>query len=88
MARSVPTLLGSVTHYYSHVGAAIVQIDSGELRVGDTLHFRGRTTDFYQRVERLELEHQPIQRAVAGQDVGIQVSQRVREHDEVFRLSG
>ena len=78
--------MGSVLHYYAHVGAAIVQIDSGEIRVGDTLHFRGHTTDFYQPVDRVEVEHSPVERAGTGQTVGIQVSQRVREHDEVFRL--
>ena len=80
--------MGHVLHYYGHVGAAIVQIESGEIRVGDTVHFRGHTTDFYQHVDRVEVEHSPVERAGPGQTVGIHVSQRVREHDEVFRLSG
>jgi putative protease len=69
------------------VDAAIVQIDAGALNVGDTLHFRGHTTDFYQRVDRIEVDHAPVPVARAGQVVGVHVSQRVREHDEVFRLA-
>ena len=75
-----------MTHYFPHVNAGIVKIESAALRVGDTLHFRGHTTDFYQRVDRLELDHGPVQEARPGQEVGVQVSQRVREHDEVFRV--
>jgi len=76
-----------VAHFFSHVHAAIVQIEAGEIRVGDLLHFKGHTTDFLQRVERIELEHGPIDVARPPQIVGIQVHDKVREHDEVFKLS-
>ena len=80
--------MGSVVHYYQHVNAAIVQIDSGEIRPGDTLQFQGHTTDFRQRVSQIEHEHQSIDVARAGQTVGIKVGERVREHDEVFKVKG
>jgi translation initiation factor IF-2 len=78
--------VGVVTHYYEHVGACVVTLD-GTLRVGDTIHVLGHTTDFYQRVDRLERDHEPVSTASAGAEVGVQVSQRVRPHDEVFRLT-
>ncbi|MEE8508402.1 MAG: EF-Tu/IF-2/RF-3 family GTPase [Myxococcota bacterium] len=79
--------MGVVTHYYGHVNAGIIRIESGELRVGDTIHIRGTTTDFYQRISQMELEHQNVAVARVGQVVGIQLSQRVREGDEVIRVS-
>jgi len=79
--------VGVVTHYYEHVGACVVALDQGTLRVGDTIHVRGHTTDFYQRVDRLERDHAPVSTASVGEEVGVQVGQRVRPHDEVFRLS-
>jgi putative protease len=69
------------------VDAAVVAIESGELRVGDTIHVRGHTTDFYQRVDRLELDHLPVQSGRSGQSVGVHVSQRVREGDAVTKVS-
>jgi translation elongation factor EF-1alpha len=75
-----------VTHYYPHVDACAVAIESGELHVGDTIHIRGHTTDYYQRVDRIELDHESIETARPGQVVGLHVSQRVREGDEVTRL--
>ena len=76
-----------MTHYYGHVNAAIVALDAGELRVGEMVHFRGHTTDFYQRVDHMEVDHAPVQTARAGHVIGLQVSQRVRENDVVTKLA-
>ena len=76
-----------MTHYYEHSGACVVSLDEGPLRVGDTIHVRGHTTDFYQRVERLERDHVAVDSARRGDEVGVAVSQRVRSHDVVYRLS-
>ncbi|MGH0038035.1 MAG: translation elongation factor-like protein [Myxococcota bacterium] len=86
MADTSPQRVGVVEHYYGEPGAAIVSLDTGTIAVGDTLHFRGHTTDFYQRIDRIELDHQSVESANAGQKAGVHVSQRVREHDEVFKL--
>jgi hypothetical protein len=66
----LPVRVGLITHYYPHVDAGIVRIERGEIKVGDTLHVRGHTTDFYQRVDRMELDRQPVQsaRAPGGRD--------------------
>ena len=63
-----------------------MKVEDAILRTGDTLHFRGHTTDFYQRIDHIELDHQSVESAAPGQEVGVQVSQRVREHDEVYRV--
>ena len=63
-----------------------IALESGALQRGDLLHFRGHTTDFYQSARRLEREHREIELARAGETVGVQVDQRVREGDRVFKL--
>jgi hypothetical protein len=88
IAAGVPTLIGVVTHYFGKVEAGVISLESGELRVGDTIHVRGHTTDFYQRVNRIEIDHAPVEIAKPGQSVGVEITQRVREHDEVFKVSG
>jgi hypothetical protein len=35
----------------------------------------------------MELEHAPVESANVGDSVGIQVSERAREHDEVYRVT-
>jgi putative protease len=76
--------VGTVTHYFSHLGVAIIQINNGALKTGDSVHIQGHTTDFTQPVASMELEHQHIDRAEPGQSVGVRVKDHVREHDIVF----
>ncbi len=75
-----------VTHFYAHANAAIIDVQAGEIRIGDMLHFTGHTTDLRMRVSRIEHEHQSIPIARAGQIVGIHVTDRVREHDQVHKV--
>ncbi len=77
--------VGRVTHYYGKVGVALIEMHAGELRVGDTIHIRGKTTDLSQTVESMELDRKPVQSAGPGQMVGIKVRERVREDDRVYR---
>ena len=51
--------LGVVTHYYRHLSVAAIQLERGTLRVSDLIHICGRTTDFRQRVEFLDVVHAP-----------------------------
>ena len=78
--------IGTVTHYYSHLGVAIVQINNGKLKTGDSIHIQGHTTDFTQPVESMELEHQRIDQAATGQVVGLRVKEEARVHDIVYLI--
>ncbi len=78
--------IGTVTHYYSHLGVAIVQINKGSLKTGDTIHVKGHTTDFSQQVESMEYEHQHVDQTSAGQSVGIKIKDHAREHDILYRV--
>ena len=77
--------IGVVTHYYGHLSVAVVKLERGTLRVGDTIHFRGHTTDFSQRVDSLQVEHQSVAEAGPRDDFGLKVTGHVREHDVVYK---
>ena len=79
--------IGRVTHYFPKVRATAVMIEREEIRVGDTLYFKGHTTRFKQRVDSLQVNHQTVTQASAGEEVGIQTRSRTREHDRVFKLA-
>ncbi len=76
--------IGVVTHYYSHLAVAVIRL-SGTLRVGDTIHIRGHTTDFSQRVESLQVAHAPVAEVGPKDDFGLKVIEHVREHDVVYK---
>ena len=78
--------IGVITHYFGHVGVGIIKIEAEGLKVGDTLHFKGHSSDFQQTVESMQLEHKDIQEGKVGDQVGVKVNEHVREHDEVFKV--
>lgn len=63
---------------------AAIQINDGEIKVGDTIRVKGTTTDFTQRIDSMQIDRNPVQSAKAGQSVGIKVRERTRQHDKVF----
>jgi putative protease len=76
--------VGVVTHYYSHLSVAVVSLTDRGLRVGDRIHIKGHTSDFYQSVESLQLEHESVMAAGIGPAVGMKVTEHAREHDVVY----
>ena len=75
--------IGTGTHYYGNVGVASVKV-SRPLNTGDTLHFVGRSDDFTEKVESIQIEHKQVESAKKGDEVGVKVGQKVHEGDEVF----
>lgn len=76
--------VGRVTHFFSKIGVAVVEL-TALLAVGDHLVFKGPNTDFEQVVESMQIEHVNVQRAEAGQSIGLKVLQHVRETDSVYK---
>jgi cytoskeletal protein CcmA (bactofilin family) len=80
--------IGVVTHYYGHLSVVAMQLDPGAmLRIGDVIHIRGRTTDFTQRVESLEVNRAPVSEVGPNDDFGLKVIEHAREHDAVFKVA-
>ncbi len=79
--------VGTVTHYYGHLSVAAVRMESGSLRVGDTIHVVGRTSDFRQRIESMQVEHAPVSEVRAGQEFGLKVTDHARENDSVYKAA-
>ena len=76
--------VGKVTHYFSKIGVAVIAL-SAPLSVGDVIYIKGATTDCQQTVESMQIEHKDVQKAEAGQAIGLKVTEKVRESDIVYK---
>ena len=76
--------VGHVTHFFTRISVAVVEL-SATLAVGDTILVKGPSTDFEQVVGSMQIEHENIERAEAGQSIGLKTEQRVREEDIVYK---
>jgi putative protease len=75
--------IGQVTHYYTRLGVAVLELKDA-LKVGDEIHILGHTTNFNQRVESLEIEHQQVQAVEPGAEVALKVVEKARRGDVVY----
>lgn len=77
--------VGTVTHYFDEPGVGALDLQE-TIEVGDTLRFEGHTTGFSQEITSMEIDHEPVQSAGPGDEVALQVEERVREGDAVYRV--
>lgn len=77
--------IGQVSDYFAKIGVAGIEL-TDTLSVGDTIHIVGHTTDLTQVVESMEIEHERVETAHAGQSIGIKLTDRARKNDRVFKV--
>ena len=80
-------LIGAVVHYFKGPSVAVVRLSEGVLATGESIRFHGHTTDFTEPVTSMEVNHQKVAQAKAGEEVAIKVKDRVRQHDQVFKVT-
>jgi translation initiation factor IF-2 len=78
--------IGVIVKFFAKPSVAALEVTSGSVAVGDVLKYNGHTTDFEQEITSMEVDNQPVQEAKAGDLVGIQVKERVREGDKVYKV--
>ncbi len=77
--------VGKVTHYFGHLAVAAIDV-TGEIKVGDTIHIKGHTSDFTEKVDSIQVEHASVTIAKAGDKIGLKVKEHAREHDVVYKI--
>jgi putative protease len=80
--------VGRIFKFFAKPSVAAINIIAGELKVGDTIHIKGETTDFTQSVDSMEIDRVAVESVTVGQGVGIKVKDRVRANDVVYKVKG
>ena len=78
------TEIGEVMTYYANIRVAAIDL-TGSVKVGDTIIFRGFTTDMEHKVDSMQIEHESVQEAKAGDQIGIKIPGNVRKNDRVYK---
>ena len=79
------TLLGRVEDFFAHINVIALTLKS-PLRVGNSIHIKGHTTDLIEPVASIQIEHQSVQTANKGDAIGIKIVGVARKRDWVFRV--
>jgi len=78
--------IGRVNDYFAKIGVAGIDL-TGPLKVGDRIRIKGHTTELEEVVESIQVEHESVEEAKAGDKIGVKVEDRVRGGDHVYRVS-
>ncbi|HZX44419.1 MAG TPA: U32 family peptidase [Candidatus Nanoarchaeia archaeon] len=86
-ATTKKILIGFVKNYYKKIGVAEVKIESGNLKLGDSIMFQGPTTGVVeQKITSMEDSKGKTNKAAKGQLVTIKSDHLVRENDKLFLI--
>ena len=73
--------------YFSGLGVAEFEMESGELRVGDEILITGPTTGaLFQTVEEIRVDLKPVPSTVKGERFSIKTAERIRASDRMYKM--
>ena len=78
--------VGRVSHFFTKISVAVIEL-TATVSVGDRILIKGPTTNLEQTIDSMEIEHEKVQRAKAGESIGLKVKDRVRETDIVYKTA-
>jgi selenocysteine-specific translation elongation factor len=79
-------VIGEVTDFFAKPVVAGIKL-SGTLRLGDKIHIKGATTDMELAVESMQIDRVSITEGKADDLIGIQIAERVRRGDMVYKVT-
>ena len=76
--------IGIVAKFFAQPSVAAIDLTDGPLKIGDTIHIKGHSTDLQMTIDSMQIEHAAVTTADRGASIGIKVKDRVRPHDLVY----
>ncbi len=77
--------IGRVVDFFAKISVAGIDL-TGKLRVGDTIHIKGHTTDLEHIVDSMQIDKESVEEAGPGDKIGIKVPDRCRGGDHVYQV--
>lgn len=76
--------LGKIVHYFDKIGVGVIKLDAA-LSVGDTIHVKGKTSDFEQAVGSMQVDKEPVQSGTKGDEVAVKLEGKAKEGDMIYK---
>ena len=79
-------VIGKISDFFAKPVVAGIDL-TGTLKVGDTIHITGHTTDIEFDIDSMQINNVNVQEARSGDSVGVKVNDRVRRGDIVYKVT-
>lgn len=80
-------VVGKVVHFYPKISVAVVELTKG-LKVGDKIEISKNEETFEQTVDSMQVEHKQVEKAKAGDAVGLKLDNPAKEGATVSKIAG
>jgi len=78
--------VGEIVHFYGNIGVGVIEVAKGqEIKIGDTLKYKGHTTDFEEKLTSMQEFGKQVEVAKGGKQVGVKLKEKVRQGDKVYK---
>ncbi|MBE6317528.1 MAG: U32 family peptidase [Bacteroidales bacterium] len=85
-ATRVKQYVAKGIRYFSNIGVAEFQMESGELHVGDEIIITGPTTGaVIMTIDEIRVDLKPVEKAIKGERFSIKTNQKIRPSDRLYR---
>ena len=78
--------IGYVSNFMGNISVVIIEMTSGTLETGDTVHFKGTTTDFSETVSSMQIDLESVDKVKKNDSLGLKVKNKVRKRDKVYKV--
>ena len=78
-------LIGKITHFYPKISVAVIELED-DLSVGDKILIQRGEGSFEQVVKSMQMEHENVEEAEAGQSIGLKIAEQTKEGAKVFKV--
>ena len=73
--------------YFSGIGVAEFEMESGSLKAGDEILITGPTTGaVMQTIDEIRVDLKPVEETVKGERFSFKVSEKVRPSDRLYKM--
>ena len=77
--------IGVVSNFFDHVGVAAIKLTTG-LKVGDSIRIVGGDKDFTEVVKSMQIQHDKVEKAKKGDEIGVKIKGKARKGYKVFKV--
>ena len=77
--------IGTVSNFFEHVGVAAIKL-TDSLKVGDTVRIVGGEVDAEEKVKSMQIQHDKVDSAKKGDEIGIKIVAKARKGYKVFKV--
>jgi translation elongation factor EF-1alpha len=78
-------MIGEVSDFFARPVVAAIEL-TASLKLGDRIHIKGHTTDLELSVSSMQINNESVEKAKAGDCIGVKVPERIRKGDKVYKI--